>query len=65
MDGQFRMMKGIATGEPCLACHGKNIQPSLAEVIDLRYPEDAARGFALGELRGAFTLQRTLDVIND
>lgn len=63
--GEFRMMKAIATGEPCLACHGKNIQPSLAAVIDVRYPEDEARGFALGELRGAFTLRRTLEVGND
>jgi hypothetical protein len=62
---EFRMMKAIATGEPCLACHGKNIQPSLAAVIDVRYPEDEARGFALGELRGAFTLRRTLEVGND
>ena len=63
--GEFRMMKAIATGEPCLACHGKNIEPSLAAVIDVRYPEDEARGFALGELRGAFTLRRTLEVGND
>lgn len=63
--GEFRMMKAIATGEPCLACHGKNIEPSLAAVIDVRYPQDQARGFALGELRGAFTVRRNLEVEND
>ena len=63
--GEFRMMKAIATGEPCLACHGKNVEPSLAAVIDVRYPQDQARGFALGELRGAFTLRRTVDIEND
>lgn len=60
VDGQFRMMKAIPTGEPCLACHGKDIKPELAAVIDQRYPADQARGFSLGELRGAFTLSRPL-----
>lgn len=63
--GEFRMMKAIATGEPCLACHGKNVEPSLAAVIDVRYPHDQARGFALGELRGAFTVRRTVELEND
>lgn len=65
VDGEFRLMKAIPTGEPCLACHGGNIKPELAAVIDQRYPQDQARGFALGELRGAFTLRRTLDTPND
>ena len=65
VDGEFRMMKAIATGEPCLACHGKNIEPALAAVIDVGYPQDEARDFALGELRGAFTLRRTVDDGND
>ncbi len=60
VDGEFRLMKAIPTGEPCLACHGQQIKPELAAVIDQRYPQDQARGFALGELRGAFTLRRSL-----
>ncbi|MCQ4346839.1 DUF3365 domain-containing protein [Pseudomonas stutzeri] len=65
VDGEFRLMKAIPTGEPCLACHGSNIKPELAAVIDQRYPQDQARGFALGELRGAFSLRRTLDTPNE
>jgi len=61
VDGEFRLMKAIPTGEPCLACHGQNLKPELAAVIDQRYPQDQARGFALGELRGAFTLRRSLE----
>lgn len=61
VDGQFRLMKAIPTGEACLACHGSAIKPELAAVIDQRYPDDQARGFALGDLRGAFSLRRTLD----
>ena len=65
VDGEFRLMKAIPTGEPCLACHGQNIKPELATVIDQRYPQDQARGFALGELRGAFTLRRPLETRNE
>jgi hypothetical protein len=54
-------MKAIGTAEPCLACHGKQIEPALAQLIDVRYPQDQARGFAQGELRGAFTLRRPVD----
>lgn len=63
--GEFRMMKAIPTGEACLGCHGKEIKPELAAVIDQRYPQDKARGFAPGELRGAFTLRRIIETAND
>ena len=62
VDGEFRLMKAIPTGEPCLACHGSNIKPELAAVIDNKYPQDQAKGFKAGELRGAFTLRRPVDV---
>jgi hypothetical protein len=55
----------IAIAEPCLACDGKNVKPSLAAAIDVRYQRDQARGFAVGELRGAFTLRRTVEIEND
>lgn len=58
---EFRLMKAIPTGEPCLACHGSEIKPELASVIDSKYPQDQARGFKAGELRGAFTLRRPLE----
>jgi hypothetical protein len=60
VDGEFRYMQAIATGEPCLACHGQSIKPEVAAQIEQDYPEDQATGFGLGELRGAFTLRRTL-----
>lgn len=60
IDGEFRYLQAIATGEPCLACHGSAIKPELASLIEQRYPADQAQGFSLGELRGAFSLRRTL-----
>lgn len=58
----FRFMKAIPMAEqPCSVCHGANVAPGLrAKIIEL-YPDDEAVGFAPGEIRGAFTLSRTMD----
>lgn len=58
VDGEVRVMKPIATGAPCLACHGTQVELQLARLIRERYPDDQATGFREGELRGAFTLRR-------
>ena len=44
----------------CLACHGprESQSPELRTALERDYPHDAATGYAVGELRGAFTLQR-------
>lgn len=57
----FRYMKAIPTGKPCLACHGSSVAPELAAKIKEFYPEDAATGFKLGDIRGAFTIVQPLD----
>lgn len=59
-DGTFRYMKAIPTGGVCLACHGENIAQPIAAKLDSLYPSDQARGFKLGQLRGAFTLTKQL-----
>jgi hypothetical protein len=56
----YRYMKAIPVGEICLTCHGSNIDPELNAKIGSFYPEDQATGFALGELRGAFTVTKIL-----
>ncbi len=61
VDGRYRYMQAIGVGEPCLACHGQSIKPELASVIDARYPDDQARGYQMGDLRGAFTLSREVE----
>ncbi|RMD60872.1 MAG: DUF3365 domain-containing protein [Alphaproteobacteria bacterium] len=52
----FRYMKAIPTAEVCLACHGSDLAPELVEKLDKLYPQDRARGFKVGDLRGAFTI---------
>ncbi len=57
VNGQFRMMKAIPLQEDCLGCHGSNIKPEIAAALDEKYPNDQARGYAVGDIRGAFTLR--------
>ncbi len=57
----FRYMKAIPTAEkPCLMCHGSNIKPEVASVLDKLYPNDQARGFKAGDIRGAFTITQPM-----
>ncbi len=64
-DGKhFRFMKGIVMPPlekmPCLKCHGENIDSATAARIDELYPQDQARGYQAGQVRGAFTLKKKL-----
>jgi hypothetical protein len=58
--GQYRYMQAIGTAEACLGCHGEKVKPELLSLLDQHYPQDQARGFREGDLRGAFTLSRPL-----
>ena len=63
-DKYFRFMKGIVMPPleklPCLKCHGENIDPKTAAKLDELYPQDKARGYKVGQVRGAFTLKKKL-----
>ncbi len=56
----LRYMKAIPTGKVCLACHGSNIDPAVRARLDEFYPDDRARGFSIGDIRGAFTVSRPI-----
>lgn len=56
----FRYMKAIPTTVPCLACHGDSISPEVDVRLKELYPNDTARGFREGDLRGAFTIAKPL-----
>ncbi len=57
---EFRYMKPIPTQSVCLTCHGQQLAPDLAAAIDELYPNDLARGFAVGDIRGAFTIRQPI-----
>ena len=58
----YRMMSAIPVGGVCLACHGP--KESLPKVVQdeliVNYPDDQATGYSVGELRGAFSLTKTI-----
>jgi hypothetical protein len=56
----FRMMKAIPTAEVCTKCHGADLAEPVTAKLDELYPDDRARGFKVGDLRGAFTLKKPL-----
>jgi hypothetical protein len=55
---QFRFMKAIPTAGLCLQCHGKSLAPEVSARLEELYPEDKARGFEQGDIRGAFVVTR-------
>ena len=63
-DRYYRFMKGIVMPPlekmPCLKCHGENLDPNVAAKLDELYPQDQARGYQAGQVRGAFTLKKKL-----
>lgn len=56
----FRYMKAIPTTALCLSCHGKQLDPEVEAKLKALYPNDTARGFQEGDLRGAFTIAQPL-----
>ncbi len=56
----FRYLKAIVTAPMCLQCHGPELATDVAAAVKKLYPDDAATGFAVGDLRGAFTVSKPL-----
>jgi len=60
----FRFMKAIGMPPldqgPCLKCHGEEIAPEVSAKLNELYPEDKARGYKAGQIRGAFTITKPL-----
>ena len=54
----FRYMKAIPTAALCLNCHGETLSPEVDAKLKELYPNDQARGYKEGDLRGAFTLAK-------
>ncbi|MFB1486281.1 MULTISPECIES: DUF3365 domain-containing protein [unclassified Thiocapsa] len=55
---RLRFMKAIPTVQLCLSCHGKIVNANVNAALADAYPEDQARGYEVGDVRGAFTLSR-------
>jgi len=59
-ESRFRYMKAIPTQGLCLACHGgEAVTPAVELALKKYYPDDQARRFKEGDIRGAFSLSKT------
>lgn len=58
----YRYMKAIPTQGACLRCHGgeDSFPPDVKAALEAEYPHDRAVGYALGQIRGAFSIKRPL-----
>lgn len=58
----YRMMRPIPVGGVCLACHGPSdsLPKEVKQELKTKYPDDQATGYAAGQLRGAFSVTKTL-----
>lgn len=54
----FRYLKAIPTQPLCTVCHGSRIAPAVAAAVNRLYAEDRARGFEVGDIRGAFSISQ-------
>ncbi|WP_018231330.1 Tll0287-like domain-containing protein [Thioalkalivibrio thiocyanodenitrificans] len=57
---EYRFMKAIPTGEVCLNCHGAQVATPVEDALKRLYPQDAARGYEIGDLRGAFIVRQPM-----
>lgn len=60
-DGQFRFMKAQAVKPVCLLCHGADVDSDIKAALKKHYPQDQAFDYSLGQIRGAFSLSKSLD----
>ena len=60
----YRHMKPIALQPICLTCHGseENIPAEVQAKLDEIYPHDQARGYKVGDVRGAISIKQPLDI---
>ena len=57
----FRYAKAQLTEGLCLTCHGKQLADSTKTALKAFYPEDRAKGYELGEVRGIFSLTKPVN----
>ncbi|MDH5190087.1 MAG: DUF3365 domain-containing protein [Gammaproteobacteria bacterium] len=60
VDGRYRFMKAQGVEAVCLNCHAANIKTEVEAALKQHYPDDNARGYSLGQIRGAFSLSKDL-----
>jgi hypothetical protein len=55
-ESQLRFMKAQGVAPLCLTCHGSQLAPEVKTALDKHYPNDSARGYQPGQIRGAISI---------
>lgn len=58
---EARVVSPLVVQGVCLTCHGESIPPAVDQVLAEHYPNDEARGFAAGDLRGVVWASASCD----
>jgi hypothetical protein len=53
-------MQAIPTFDTCLVCHRADLDPEVERVVRALYPDDETTGYAVGDVRGAFSLYKPI-----
>lgn len=63
---EYRFYKPLTVAPPCLNCHGsaEEIDPAVQAILEDRYPEDLATGYALGDFRGVVRVSVPADRVD-
>ncbi len=56
----YRYMQAQGVEGICLVCHGESLAAPVADTLDRYYPDDQARGYRMGQVRGAISVSRAL-----
>ena len=59
----YRYLKPIFIQAECLNCHGSSneISESVRDFLTVNYPQDKAKGYKVGELRGAVSIKKFME----
>ncbi len=58
----FRWMRPVQMTEPCMACHGEQLNPKIRLLLGQEYPADEAAGYSEGQIGGAYSVRKVLSI---
>ena len=63
---EYRYYRALTVAAPCLGCHGTaaEIGPEVQAILNERYPDDLATGYAVGDFRGVVRVSIPADRVD-
>jgi len=58
----YKYMKAITAEAVCLNCHGTQLSDDVKQHLSKQFPNDLATGYEVGDLMGAFTLEKVANI---